>query len=151
MSALNGGPTLLAPPISFRAGAVKNIIIVTDEPSNGDLFGANWLNADALLKSNNALLNGILTPGSAGGLTPPTQSLGTLVLGNGGAVFSLNTFNTNNQATIDAFVQDFANRKLQEILDAGGQIPEPATLAVFGGIAVAGLFGYRRRKTTATA
>jgi len=29
-------------------------------------------------------------------------------------------------------------------------IPEPATLAVFGGIAVAGLFGYRRRKTAPT-
>ena len=29
-------------------------------------------------------------------------------------------------------------------------IPEPATLAVFGGIALAGAFGYRRRKATAT-
>ncbi len=31
------------------------------------------------------------------------------------------------------------------------EIPEPATLAVFGGIAVAGAFGYRRRKAAATA
>lgn len=30
-------------------------------------------------------------------------------------------------------------------------VPEPATLAVFGGIALAGAFGYRRRKATATA
>jgi len=30
-------------------------------------------------------------------------------------------------------------------------IPEPATLAVFGGIAVAGLFGYRRRNVAPTA
>ena len=28
--------------------------------------------------------------------------------------------------------------------------PEPATLAVFGGIALAGAFGYRRRKATAS-
>ena len=31
------------------------------------------------------------------------------------------------------------------------EIPEPATLAVFGGIALAGAFGYRRRKAAATA
>jgi PEP-CTERM motif len=31
------------------------------------------------------------------------------------------------------------------------EVPEPATLAVFGGIALAGAFGYRRRKATATA
>lgn len=30
-------------------------------------------------------------------------------------------------------------------------IPEPATLAVFGGLALAGALGYRRRKVTATA
>ena len=29
-------------------------------------------------------------------------------------------------------------------------VPEPATLAVFGGIALAGAFGYRRRKATAS-
>ncbi len=29
-------------------------------------------------------------------------------------------------------------------------VPEPATLAVFGGIALAGVFGYRRRKATAS-
>ena len=31
------------------------------------------------------------------------------------------------------------------------EVPEPATLAVFGGIALAGAFGYRRRKAAATA
>ena len=29
-------------------------------------------------------------------------------------------------------------------------VPEPATLAVFGGMALAGAFGYRRRKATAS-
>jgi hypothetical protein len=32
---------------------------------------------------------------------------------------------------------------------AATPIPEPATLAVFGGIALAGALGYRRRKATA--
>ncbi len=38
---------------------------------------------------------------------------------------------------------------LDNVSVSAAAIPEPATLAVFGGIALAGVFGYRRRKATA--
>jgi hypothetical protein len=142
MAALNGGPTSTLG-INFRAGAVKNIIIVTDEPSNGDLAGATFATADALLKGNNALLNGILTQFSAD-TNSNGGTLRNLVLGNGGAVFSLTTFDTNNQTVINNFVTDFANRKLQEIVRASN-VPEPLSVAVFGGLVAVGGLAARRR------
>lgn len=146
MAALNGGPTNSLG-FSFRPGAVKNVIIATDEQSSGDLAGASWGNVDSLLSSNDALLNGILTDFSARTISNG-GTLGNLVLGHGGQVFSLTTFNTNDQAVINAFVTDFANRKLEEIINQGG-IPEPTSAVVFGVMFLsAGAFNRRvsRRK-----
>lgn len=134
MAALNGGPSgPIGAGISFRSGAVKNVIIFTDEGSSGDLAGATFSDADNLLSAENALLNGVLTSGSAG-IFRNGGTLGDLVTTNGGFVFDLNAFNTTDQLVIDAFVQDFAQRKLQEIITRGGGVPEPitATLGLMG-------------------
>jgi hypothetical protein len=143
MASLEGGPSALN--LTYRAGAVKNVIIVTDEQSNGDLAGANWATADALLTGETALLNGILTTFSANTVSNG-GTLAGLVGAHGGSVFSLSTFDTNDQNVIDAFVTDFANRKLQEIIDQGN-IPEPGTLILLGGgLGLIGLVSVRRRR-----
>lgn len=55
---------------------------------------------------------------------------------------------------LDGTVTPFASRFNNPIglafaPDAAAPIPEPGTLAVFGGLALAGAVGYRRRKAAA--
>ncbi len=111
--------------LTYRTGAVKNLIILTDEPSNGDNFYTK-AQVDALLTQSKALLNGVLA--SYWGAIPSYESL---ITGHGGTVFDLDLFNTTDQSVIDTFVTDFANRKLQEIIDAG-TVPEPSTFVLLG-------------------
>ncbi len=96
--------------------------------------------------------NGVLIlSGTLSGLMNGSSSAG-LYLGFGGGgfdeirlrdVFSGNPLPVNqggtNALTIDAIE-----------ISAVAVVPEPATLAVFGGIALAGALGYRRRKATAS-
>lgn len=144
------------PLISFRSNSIKNIIIFTDEPSNGDTIargtyqGAQVTQSvvDGVLKDNNALFNAVLSGAST------INSYSALATDNGGQVFNLSLFNTTNQQQISNFVDDFAASKLRETLDFcvinptapacnPGTISAPATMALFGlGVM---LLGLRRR------
>ena len=158
LNALDGQTSLF----SFRSNAVKNIIIFTDEPSNGDTIARGTVGGsavtqsivDGLLTTNNALYNAVLS--GAGTIT----SIGPLATGHSGQVFNLSLFNTTNAAQITQFVTDFASAKLQETLTfcqlnptlpecQGGNnnVPEPGVLALLG-IGIAGLGVLRRRKMT---
>jgi len=154
------------PLISFRQNSIKNLIIFTDEPSNGDSqtiggeprFGS-YNNAvvtqnvvDSVLKENNALFNAVVSG------TSTINSYSNLATGNGGQVFNLSLFNTNNQQQIAEFVDDFANAKLQETLDFcvlnpsspacnPTRISTPATLMLFS-IGFMGIAIGRRRKSS---
>ncbi|AOY87483.1 hypothetical protein BKP64_04420 [Marinobacter salinus] len=149
---------------SFRSNAVKNIIILTDEPSNGDItsFGTVGGSAvsesilDGILTSNNALYNGVLRGSST------IASYDDLIANHSGSIFDLNQFNTTDQTIVQNFVTDFANKKLQETLDfcdlnpndpacQPTQVPEPGSLGLLG-LALGGLaFRLRRSKSKASA
>lgn len=161
--ALNGLDSQ-ATTLSFRPNALKNIIILTDEPSNGDncslgrgcIAGVtpNAANVDALAKANTALINAVLTG------TSTINSIGGLATDNGGAVFSLSDFGSSDPNRVDNFITGFASAKLQEIIDfctlnptdpacqPTTQVPEPATLALFGA-GLLGLAAVRRRRDAA--
>jgi hypothetical protein len=146
-----------SPLFSFRNDAVKNLIIFTDEPSNGDTIARGAVGGsavtfsivDGLLTTNKALYNAVLSG------TSTINSIGGLATGHSGAVFNLNAFNTNDQTVVEAFVRAFAQAKLQETLDfcdlnpndpaCQNTVPEPGVLALLG-LGLAGLGFLRRRK-----
>lgn len=145
---------------SYRSNAVKNIIIFTDEASNGDttLRGAVGSTAvtetivDNLLTSNKALYNAVVSGGA-------NNSYGSLATGHSGQVFNLSLFNTTNVQQITDFVTVFANAKLKETIDfctanptapecQPSVVPEPGILALLG----VGMFGigWTRRRNSST-
>ncbi|MCP1337960.1 VWA domain-containing protein [Futiania mangrovi] len=149
-----------SPTLSYRTNAVKNIIILTDEPSNGDTVArgsiggvaVNATNLDALLTSVNALLNGVLSGGST------ISSYSGLIAAHNGNIYDLNKFGSNDPDEVDAFVQAFAASKLQEILDfcdlnpndpacqPGTGVSEPSLAGLlFFGLTGIGVMAYRRR------
>ncbi|SFW13215.1 vWA domain-containing protein [Nitrosovibrio sp. Nv17] len=153
LNALDGQSSLF----SFRPDAVLNIIIFTDEPSNGDTIGRGAVGGSAvtasilddLLKDNNALYNAVLDGSST------INSYKALAEGNHGQVFNLLGLNTTNQTVVENFVTAFATAKLQETIDfctanptAPGcqpsQVPEPGVLALVG-LGLLG-FGFARRR-----
>ncbi|PTQ77633.1 putative secreted protein with PEP-CTERM sorting signal [Nitrosospira multiformis] len=145
---------------SFRSDALINIIIFTDEPSNGDTasrgaVGGNAVTAsilDELLKDNNALYNAVLRGSST------INSFSALATGNHGQVFDLNGLNSTNQTVVQDFVTAFASAKLNETIDfctanptapgcqptGPAQVPEPGILGLIA-LGMVGL-GLTRRK-----
>ncbi|WP_371192708.1 VWA domain-containing protein [Glaciecola sp. SC05] len=98
---------------SFRNDAITNIILLTDEPHNGS--STTWADTDGFLKANSALFNVVTT--NSGNATVNGGNFEQLAVDNGGAIFSLAAFNTNDNQVITDFVTDFANAKLQETID----------------------------------
>lgn len=104
---------------SYRSNAVKNVIILTDEPSNGDFVSRGAVGGaavsetivDGILSANNALYNGVLRN------TNTINSYADLIADHSGTIFDLNQFNTTDQTVVQSFVTAFANTKLQETLD----------------------------------
>lgn len=153
LNALDGQSSLF----SFRSNAVKNLIIFTDEPSNGDTIARGAVGGsavtfgivDSLLTANNALYNAVLSGSST------INSIGGLATAHSGSVFNLNSLNTNDVSVVQAFVTAFANAKLQETLTfcqlnpndpaCQNQVPEPGILALLG-LGVLGVGVARRRR-----
>lgn len=139
----------------YRPNAVKNLIIFTDEPSNGDTAtrggGTAWTYSlvDQLLTDNNALFNAVLSGSST------INSYGGLATGHGGQVFNLSLMNTTDQSVVTNFVTTFANAKLKETLNfcqlnptapecQGNNVPEPGSMALVG-LGLLGMAGLRRK------
>lgn len=117
--------------INFRAGSVKNIILVTDE--DDDSSNTDFLLADQLLTDNDALFNFIGVPGTGN----TNSRYGQLAADHGGAAFNIASFRSDP----DPFFDNFTATKVQEILIA---VPEPGMAAIFG-LGFAGFVTVRRR------
>lgn len=153
LNALDGQSSLF----SFRSNAVKNIIIFTDEPSNGDSVSngavggsaVSFSIVDGLLTNNKALYNAVLR------WSDTIASIGGLATGHGGSVFDLASLNTTDQTVVQAFVKTFADAKLKETIDfctanpndpaCQNNVPEPGVLALLG-LGVLGVGVARRRR-----
>jgi uncharacterized protein (TIGR03382 family) len=131
---------------SYRSDAIKNLIILTDEPDNSGT--TPFADVDALLGANNALFNAVLR------FSDTISSIGPLATNHGGNIFDLGLFGSNDAQVVTDFVTDFANVKLQETLTfcqqnpndpacTNVQVPVPPMAALFG-LAVAGLLMRRK-------
>jgi hypothetical protein len=134
--------------ISFRPGAVKTLILITDEDADDYGAGSSVYPGGAtalgnLLDANKALLNIIYDP------TYPdayNDYGGSGIARPAGATFNLNTFKADPNAFLDAFAQT----KIKEIQD--NIVPEPGTvlLLVSGALSLAGYtkirYNGRKRK-----
>lgn len=118
---------------SFRSNAIVNLILFTDEPSNGEGFGGQTIDGqvpslsivDSLLTSENALFNAVLQGSST------INSYKPLADNHSGQVFDLFQFASLTGPALDQFVTDFADAKLQEVLDFCDLNPnDPACISV---------------------
>lgn len=138
---------------TFRANAVKNLVLVTDE--NDDSTIAEVANVLLTLEGVNPLINIIGNPSAVGlangGAVAEPNTYPELATAFGGQFFNILDFR-NDPA---GFFSNFVNTKVQEIIDEGcdpatdpnqcASVPVPGTLALFG-LGLAGLGFYRRKK-----
>jgi len=131
---------------TYRAGSVRNLILITDEDDDAPANRAA-LNADLAATVDNELINIIGNPGDDAG-----NYYRDLAPANGGAFFNILDFR-NNPA---AFFTNFVQTKLREIVEdfctrnptdpqCVNRVPEPGTLGLLGS-AVLGYALLRRRR-----
>lgn len=126
--------------MSFRPGAVKNVIVVTDEDDDSSDTEFNQANID--LETASALFNFIGVPGSGN----TDDRYGVLADAYGGAAFNILDFRNSP----DAFFANFTQTKIEEIIAPPQVVPLPAALPLFlTAVAALGAAGYGRRQATA--